>query len=638
MDSLDLRLLRPDSGKVREPTLGEHFASTSLRNRAQGLIREAIQNSLDARVPGSTLQIRIFSSGSQGALPAGRAARYFSDAWPHFEAKRSGVRNRPDRSDPCPYITYEDFGTTGLEGDPAQYFYIDGVSNDWFSFFRREGDTAKHETSRGRWGVGKVVFPISSRVRSFFALTVRRSDHRRLLAGQAMLNSRDVSRTPYSTDGWFAQRNSDGLEMPFEDQALLDRFSADFSVSRRLEPGLSIVVPYIDVTGSSEEGLSSDQILEAVVSDFFYPILNGDLQVHIGDPRKRVTLDQQSLPEVAASFGDRMTGLLPLVRLAQWVLTSREEPVRLKAPPANGAAKWSEDLLEPDSGRMARERLERGEAVRLRVPVTVRPKAADPKASFFDVVLRRSGDAESGRPVFIREGLIIPDVRTRISRGIRSLVIVEDAGIASFLGDAENPAHTEWQQSSSNFYGKYVYGPGLLRFVTDSVASLVRILTAEDVEDLNVLTDIFSIELEKDDPNKPLTTDDASADEPGLKPPILPPQPPPTPRPLVVRGLKGGFAVAPGQAPPRPGRRVQIRAAYDVRRGNPLKNYHPADFQWADLRLDVQGAEIEFAEDNRLVARLTRPDFCVTVTRFDEARDVYVRADVIEEASDDPAV
>ncbi len=87
--------------------------------------------------------------------------------------------------EPCRFIAFEDSGTTGLTGDTDQYHEIAGVRNPFYYFFRAEGQSNKLETGRGRWGLGKFVFPRSSRIRSFFGLTVRFDDKRRLLVGQS---------------------------------------------------------------------------------------------------------------------------------------------------------------------------------------------------------------------------------------------------------------------------------------------------------------------------------------------------------------------------------------------------------------------------------------------------------------------
>ena len=94
----------------------------------------------------------------------------------------------------------------------------------------------------------------------------------------------------------------------------------------------------------------------------------------------------------------------------------------------------------------------------------------------------RDGTEDRGHPVFIREGIIVSDIRSPLNRGVRSLVIVEDAPLASLLGDSETPAHTQWQKDGSNYRGKYTYGPENLSFMIISVSEIVRLINEQEQE------------------------------------------------------------------------------------------------------------------------------------------------------------
>lgn len=57
-------------------------------------------------------------------------------------------------------MAFEDFNTTGLEGDPEQWEPLENVQNPFFNFFRGEGVTDKSGSARGRHGVGKLVISV----------------------------------------------------------------------------------------------------------------------------------------------------------------------------------------------------------------------------------------------------------------------------------------------------------------------------------------------------------------------------------------------------------------------------------------------------------------------------------------------
>ena len=154
------------SFKNREAMQGEFFASGST---IKSLIRESFQNSLDAKLNDceGPVKIRIYFSDEENALHTEQISPFVSDAWAHFQARDNGLRNRPGNDEQCRYLVIEDFNTTGLNGDISEYTTPE-KTNSFYSFFRAEGQSNKRETDRGRWGIGKFVFPKASRIKTLF--------------------------------------------------------------------------------------------------------------------------------------------------------------------------------------------------------------------------------------------------------------------------------------------------------------------------------------------------------------------------------------------------------------------------------------------------------------------------------------
>ena len=131
---------------VRDPIQGEFFATEAIENSADALIREGIQNSLDARRKTSNtpwgrevLKIRISVSGESKAISPDDADQFLNGNWEHLESNGNGLQISPERNQACTYLTFEDFGTTGLNGDPSQWRKVSGSENRFFNFFRAEG-------------------------------------------------------------------------------------------------------------------------------------------------------------------------------------------------------------------------------------------------------------------------------------------------------------------------------------------------------------------------------------------------------------------------------------------------------------------------------------------------------------------
>ena len=145
--------------KTREPIQGEFFSTEAIRNPTEALVREGIQNSLDAGTE-TPIKIRLFLSSGNNAVPASRVAPWLQGAWQHLHATGNGLREPPSETSSCPFLVFEDFGTRGLQGDVNQAFDDSGAKNHFFYFFRAEGRSGKSELDRGRWGIGKHRFPL----------------------------------------------------------------------------------------------------------------------------------------------------------------------------------------------------------------------------------------------------------------------------------------------------------------------------------------------------------------------------------------------------------------------------------------------------------------------------------------------
>lgn len=604
--------------KNREAMQGEFFATdTTVRS----LVREAIQNSLDAKRVEVTgpVRVHIYVSGQKGEIPADRMKHYLDDSWEHFQAENNGLNNRPSVNEPCQFISFEDFETTGLNGGITQYHIGQGKSNPFYYFFRAEGQSEKSRTDRGRWGIGKFVFPRASRIRSFFGLTVRSEDNKRYFVGQAILKSHEIEGVPYTPDGWFGKIGEEELGLPFDDTELMDRFCSDFALKRRDEAGLSIVVPYC------ENEIETSEVIKAVIREYFYPILEGTLHVTVSNPEHETVLERGSLIPVITGIGeDFMNELMPIVRLAYWATSVTEkEFIYLQPPLLDSAPKWSDDLINEEDVVKLHESLQNENEIAIRVPVVIHEKGQPEAQSFFDIFIKRGQPSEDGRPIFIREGLIIPDVHCRRARGVFSLVVASEEVMVKFLGDAENPAHTQWQKDSSNFKGKYLHGPSLLIFVQNSVSELIHMLSEKSEEkDPTLLLDIFSIPMPSEgvDRRKPKSKPD-SGTEPEIPPIVIPPS---QPKRYRVNKIDGGFSITPEDGGIGLPMMLDVRVFYDRRGGRP--KYSTADFRLEKepITVEVQGVE-HTCQYNQLLLKIIEPKFSATVKGFDEKRDLFVK-------------
>jgi len=444
--------------------------------------------------------------------------------------------------------------------------------------------------------------------------------------GHTILFYHRVGDACYAPDGYFGHRSDSELTLPVEDPRLIERFIADFGLHRDgLEPGLSVVVPYYDLE------MATTDVLNAVIVEYFYPILAGRLSVRVRGPgmlsgRGDITADKLigRLDDLRGLYDQ---GLDEVVSLAVWARDAGQHAVvELATPNATMPPEWSPNLVPEELAPTLADQFKKGERLAFRISLVVHANGQRRATTHFDVYLQSDLSDRGYPPVFVRNGIRIPKVRERRIRGHRlfALVVVDDRPLASLLGDAETPAHTHWSAETRNFKGRYEHGKAIIEFVSEAPRQLAEILSRKyEQQDRLILADLF--------PRPPLEDGIVGGPKPqqdeGEEPEY--PVPPVDTRldPFCVQRIEGGFRISCSSDDRECPSRVHVEVAYDRSRGNPLKRYHPNDFDIANLNTSLAGAKATIRKDNRIDLTIhDRDEFFVQVTGFDPRRDLFVRA------------
>lgn len=626
----------------RDPFEAEFFTgeedSEEVFGRTDALVREAIQNSLDARPVGSSGgPVRVRFALSSTALPSTTAAQYLDGLVSHLDALRNEFVSLSKPVPPMKFLLVEDFGTMGLCGDPARsddpknFDPADPQSFYWF--WRNVGRSGKGGTDRGRWGLGKTVFPATSRINTIYGFTVRRTDGRRLLMGQAITRIHALGGTEFEPEGFFHDVTASAeLQMPFEGNDRIDAFIKDFGLERKKEPGLSIVVPY------PFDKVSAREILRSVIVHYFYSILRNELEVSVEGPDLLAThVSSKNINAISATLmwnGSRKEKkhAPPPFPFSDWAIEQQRAgmPFTLQLAGVDKVPEWNSTLIPESDLVRLRDRFQRGDRIAVRVPMTIEEKGGVKLNSHFDVFIEQDLGMERGDDYFIRGGMTISRISTISGqRGIRGLVVVDEPTLSAFLGDAEGPAHTEWGTGEARPDATYVKWKSRIGFVKNSINKLLMLLAPPPEElDENWLRDIFSVEapIKGGQKKKKGLGKRKQADDP------LPPPPPPPGRPKTFDTIKvkGGFRVTSVDGEHTPPTSIRLRVAYDIPDGNPFDVYSPFDFTFdtkglSDFKVQQKGVALS-GRENTLVLTVMAPEFDVTVTGFDQLRDLYIAA------------
>jgi hypothetical protein len=619
--------VRPEA-MSQDPTQQEFFGPEE--GSPGALVREAIQNSLDAKRQDAAGAVTVrFTFGNRTEATYGNS-KYFDVLRDHLSAQPLALLPQPNAA--LTYLVIEDFGTRGLQGDPEHTIYDEQQvtqesRNDFFYFWRNVGRSRKEETERGRWGLGKTVFPASSTLSSFFGLTVRKSDGRRLLMGQTVGTTHTYygpagEKTIYEPYGYYGSFVPETpLALPIEEAGDVQAFMDDFRLTRGTEPGLSIVVPF------PQRELTPEALMREAIRSYYVPILTGELVIETRSPTENYEVTAGTLREMISVLDWRAirttsTTMLGLVDFADKCLQVEDSAFYSLAPqPPTPAPESLKGRIPEHDLDDLRARYDAGELLPLRVPVIVK-RETGPVDSYLDLFIQRDEDLNSGTADFVREGLAITQTGKAPRQQVRGLALVTDRALSTLLGDAENPAHTKWQELSQKIKEpKYTHGRGTVRMVNASIQQVVEILAFRPgVRDLNLLADIFYLPVEAE-AAKPVPVPKKSSDGEVQPPPVVPP---PTPKPFKLREVAGGFRLESVEQAERRVETFSIRMAYALRSGDPFRHYSQLDFEAAKLQLRGEGVEVTEAHENRIVLKVSNPRFVFQVSGFDQLRDVEV--------------
>lgn len=635
----------------QDPMQREFFEGEAINTR---LVRESIQNSLDAAIARTTdanvpVRVRFSLAGIHKPLQTHIATKYFRGIAAHLNALPElddaigvlAARNNLAQKG-VPFIVVEDAGTVGLEGDWEQDKDSESQpadNNHFYWFFRNVGRSGKGDADNGSWGLGKWVFPDASHASAYIAVTRRHSDDETLLMGQSVLKQHAIDGQHYAPYGYFATFAADGFQLPLihsnrEHTAITDGCIQDFGLQYRGEPGLSVIIPFPRIDGE-EMRIETSKMLAAVVHNYFYPIISRRLEVTLdegdGSPPIEITadtiqdaLDEANLEESGERSPEAYRSLFRMTRQCLQLPKREYIDVHIRDIANMG-----------DEGRLNIANLRRKynayELLAFRVSTDVQRKNGAREKSEFRLYVQRDDSLTEGHDYYVRGTLSISDMNFLGQIRARTLLVVDDnEPLAAMLRDSEPPAHTSWRPQTPRVTEHWIAAPRRIANVRRAPLTLLRALnTPADSIQKDAFADIFSY----NPPPSQSNTRGGRSRNGGALPPI-----PQTPRTFEVHDTQAGagFLVRLASAVADPPECARLQVAYDAPRGNPLARYQPTDFRLRGngaLSVNIEGGSIDTDREtkgNEMYFYIHDPKrFGIAVQGFDRNRDVYVRVEPI---------
>ena len=633
---------KPSTGVSNKSRLADLFTDTDIFDSHSKLVRESVQNSIDARLsPPSKMRFFVGHASSE------TGKKYFEDQIPRFQ---KCLRGLPDFDLPFKYIVIEDFNTTGLLGSTDHTLSEeDPRLSSYFYFTWATGTTNKGGKNLGKNGVGKVVYQITSNVNSCLVFSSRADssvpdEPSNLLFGKCVLDPHELNGVKWLPESqWMIDVPSEGgsTYLPSSDEVEINSFRDDFTIARKLnESGTSIVIPYVD------EDFSARRLAQCVAQDYFIAILDGRVEVLVGDDSGYETyLDRSTVVEMIENFDPNLDSksskskreLLRLCAMHQARSGKLSDVYELSAED-NERNSWtgsSEKLSESDLTSI-RNSLHSESVLEFRIPVFV-PKLGKEgmvKKDAFTVLIQRE-EKSNVAATFSREGILIPKAAPKQISGYVALVLIDEGPLADFLGLAEGPAHQYWSSAEEKFEGIYlpkIDAEETIKFVRESVKSLFQLIQHQKDEfDDRKYAYLFPLDSEEDQRGAEFTPATAQGGSAKNKPTTKKKRRPRRKPQLISQNFtveegENGFRIVPSpESNLGVGDLFEVRVGYDLSSGDPLATTN-VDFNLRDLIQKDLGRSLKVTESRGNYCRfeIKDLDFLAVFAGFDTYRDLVV--------------
>ena len=535
---------------------------------SETFVREAIQNSLDARIESSSyVQVDFhFHSSESTSLRS-----LLHDVISYRKKCSLHIPEDWDENQ-VSWLVVQDFHATGLSGD------LNRRTSDFWNYWLNFGQSNKDDSSRGGRGIGRVTFLIASRIQTVVGYTRRSIDKKTPICGMTVLRPLEDQSYFRSTHAYLARAERQSIYHLHTGSRFYNTVTSGFKFDDYeavSDTGLALAIPY------PHEELTTESILAAAIENFAPTIIDGTLKLNVDGK----TLDRDSISEIATQVSSNIREK-SIASDPQRYLSLISKGLAQRDPDYEIHLSESDKNIDhprhrPTVARISRHFQERNSCVidlslplrqdrsitqtRLRIIGATAPEGVTPLDRFF------------------RDGMCLPKVRSQDPRDFDLLLFSGDDLLAKYLNLCEGRAHLDLSRSKSiteKLRSKRFHPPVYrIRDLIKSLPRSLRHLFYGDISepDARVFENLFSISNPSLDPQRP--------DNGQPMPPI--PAPVSNPKAFKISLIKGGLRIVAEKAfeewP------VDLHAVLAYADGSRRPNWNPADFQLERLSVIHDG-------------------------------------------------
>lgn len=603
-----------------EVTQIEQFDNEEIK-LGNSLVREVIQNSMDAHDKGAEpveIHFSIRNLTELGTLKVKLLREMLKPIEDHLDVCGKSI---PIDSS-ARLLCIEDFNTTGLTGK------IDQKDGENFSnFWRVMGTSSKKGDAGGRRGLGKLVFSASSKIRTVFGVTRRKGDNDLLAMGQVILKTHFIDKLKYKPHGFWHDdiwEDQDDFQLPTTDETELENLQYISGFKRKRESGFSILIPYI------RDNITERGLIDNVLENYYFSILSNQLVVKVN----KTIINADTFERIyKKSKHTKATIPLDFVSSVSKLLKENKEVIRVNTVDLKNFPK---NFLSNRDLASMRERYKNRELIHVVVPIMLREKTEEGSIEYkgeYNLFLRSLRKNDSAFKFFARGPLTLIGERRFFNGSCQAGFIAETGNYAaSFLGDAENPAHTHWDANAELLRERWHIGrPSPLKVMRNSLQELFNLVAKqEESKENDLLSKFFALSRKKSNQGP-----DGPVDESHIE---VRPDPPASDQQVgfTIEWNEEGFTLKPDAQLDfeHISKKVRLEMAFDSIGGDALGKYDRLDFDLNDpstIEYSCTGGKAHTIDSNVLDANVINSDFSITVTLKDFKRDLFVKTSKIDE-------
>ena len=539
---------------------------------SESLVREFIQNSLDASNNSKTVKVII----NEKKLNKRDMKEFLTDLEPHLKACKLQEHNK-EQQIRC--IVLEDFNTKGLEGkNKDNFFKADNITN------KTEGG--------GSHGIGKAVFSATSKIKTFFGYSIY-GNNESIFQGRSVLKSHKIGDKHYRSYGDLKikpiEKYTKIINMLFKRQ--------------NTEKGLSVVIPYCDV--------EIEDIKQSCLEQFYMPIIDNKLELEIENEKiNKNTLD----------LDDNLK-----IRLALEYKTSNKKNKLYSIKEKN----WK-DLSFP---KLSKDFIDQKNPLFLSFEIEMLTKQGVRETGKVTLLIQKEEKADTLQTIdFWRDNLLITEAITRgkKQKGYSVILRLSDDHLSQLLRNLEDPGHTKWQTGSikPEIKEKYSNIPKLVTFIKKLPLEFIRQIKHQPLkQDSHFFSDYFpdisSSGAKQTKEGKSTSYKDSTQNKI--------PEEPQFQNFIYKAHKKGdGFTLKLKNQIHVPPDKLIVDVAYGTNRGDAFKNYDKRDFMFDEnitinlVDSGTNSGERKFCKENSVTYSIINEKFGISFTGFDPDKELKI--------------